>query len=224
MSDTNGRSKAQSVGTYGTSEKFTGLRQDLTTAPAWLTLKDSAARILIDFIRVYNIATNYDRDPTAATRPILYTFGMCAVTCSKNTFYRAMLELQEHGFLQGHWHHKRRRGQAQRWIASERWKHWRPDQAQLRILNDYNDRRGASCENPAQMQMPFVQRLAALNSAASRQPGNIVTVGQVMETMMEDACTKNGSPHPRPLNTLFAMPAKASSGATTRNRRTSFGE
>lgn len=224
MSNINGQKKAESVGTYGTAEKFTALRHDLLTAPAWLTLKDSAARILVDFIRVYNIATNYDRDPTVATKPILYTFGMCAVTCSKNTFYRAMVELQEHGFLQGHWNHKRRRGQAQRWIASERWKHWRPDQAQLRILNEYNERRASSCENPAQMQMPFVQRLGVLNSAHRAAAENIVSVGQIIETMTEETCTKNGSPHPRPMNALFADNSPRSNGSTRRTRRMSFGE
>lgn len=224
MSNGNGNGKTESIGTYGSAPQFTALRSDLTTSPAWLALKDSAARILIDFIRVYNIATNFDRDPGAVTRPILYTYGMCAVTCSKNTFYRAMIELQEHGFLQGHWQHKRRRGQAQRWIASTRWQTWKPDQAQLRLLNEYNDRRAASCENPAQMQMPFVQRLAVLNTLANSKPGDITRIGHVIETALEEACKQNDSHHRPHPNTLFDMPAKSSNGHSTRTRRTSFGE
>jgi hypothetical protein len=194
------------------------------TSPAWLCLDHSAARVLIDFIGVFYDRTNFDRDPTAAARPVLYSYGMCAVTLSKNTFYRALIQLQQHGFLQQAWNHKRNRGQMQRWIAIERWKYWAPDQAQLRVLNDYAARRASAPLDPNQLQLPFVQRLGTLNRATAPTPDNITHVSQVIETVLEAAWTKKDSRHQPPAPPTSTACSMISKPTRKRTQRTSFGE
>lgn len=223
------------VGTYGTSATFTALRQDLLSSAAWLTLRDSSARILIDFITRYNAETNYDRDPTATTKPVLYTFGDCALTCAKNTFYRSMRELQEHGFLEPYWKHRRRRGQATRWTASTRWQTWRPDLAQLRILNDYTTRRSSSVTDRAQQIFPFVTRLEVLNRMTEhdarravieddKRRAGIVHVGQVTQVITEELWTQRDSHRQAQQHQSSNTSAHNSRNGTKPRRRTMCGE
>lgn len=196
--------KFETQGTYGDSPKFIQLRDDLRTSAAFLCLSPVEQVILIDFIDHYNQATNFDRDPAKVTKPILYTFGMCAVTISKNTFYRSMEVIQEHGFINTHATAGTKRGQATRWLASIRWRIWKPDAAQLRILNGYNRRRTDSIEDPGQLRFPFVQSLQRLNAEASHRAelqrnthyeenDGPTAIEALTRSAVEDLCNKNGS-------------------------------
>ena len=178
MSEPRREKRPERIGIYGTSSRFVPLREDMRTSAAFLCLKPLAQIILIDFLSHYHRASNFDTSPTAQSTPILYTFGMCGCNVSKNSFYASMRSLQYNGFLQPHWTHKRRLGQAQRWLPNVTWKAYRPDQAQLRILNDYNDRRQQSIDDPNQMKIPFVADLHALNDRSQAPDSDIPAIAE----------------------------------------------
>lgn len=204
MNSTRKTMKFETQGTYGDSPKFIQLRDDLRTSPAYLCLSPVEQVVLIDFIDHYNQATNFDRDPSKVNKPILYTFGMCAVTISKNTFYRAMEVIQQHGFINVHATTDTKRGMATRWISSIRWRVWKPDAAQLRILNGYNRRRVESIEDPGQLRFAFVQSLSRLNAEAAHrvevqrnthyeENDGPTAIDALTRSAVEDLCNKNGS-------------------------------
>lgn len=193
MSTNGQQGKFETHGTYGSSPKFTRINEELSSSPAFLCLRPIEQMILIDFIKQYDSRTDYDRKPNAALTRVLYTFGMCALTTAKNTFYKSMLRLQEHGFIVPEYDGAPKRGSATRWLASGRWRTWSPDAAQLRILNGYNSRRSASCENPNQMRFPFVQNLNILNRAARHRPDNVTHIGHDVTVALEEAWTKSAS-------------------------------
>jgi hypothetical protein len=227
---------------FGESAQFVALRRDLLTSPAWLTLSSKAALVLIDYIDRHNKLTTYGRDGHLAARPMLYSFGMCAVAISKNTFYACMRELEEHGFLQPSLVHKRRSGHAAMWIATERWRMWNPDQAQLRLLNAYVTRRSQAIDNPDQQLFPWVtrlQRTPAREFPKSGAPGDprtneraaakghtpsngngIVHISQVTETIREELWNKSDSRHQRqPSRTSFLPDAHLSAATSGKGRR-----
>lgn len=168
------------LGMYGESKRFIPLRLDLAQSAAFLTLKALDQMILIDFMGKYQLTSNFDRSMDGYTTPILYTFGMCRWHLSKNSFYRAMRTLQHHQFVIPYWLHKRRRGQAQRWLPQSAWKNYTPDQAELRLLNDYNDRRQSSIEDPAQMTIEFVTNLTVLNKQITKEPGDPESIADII--------------------------------------------
>lgn len=195
MPSTNTTSKFATHGTYGLSEKFTQLRHDLISSAAFLTLKAIEQIILIDWIRVYNEATNYDRDESKITKPVIYTFGSCAVVVSKNTFYRAMRSLQLHGFVVDYNGTDYKRGYASRWLATTRWISWKPDQAQFRLLTGYRDRRAASVTDSAQLNFSFVTYMHQPRLVERGPRDSITSAGSVANEIVEELCNKNDSRH-----------------------------
>jgi hypothetical protein len=193
MSTTRPPSKSEIQGTYGESNKFIPLRDDLRRSAAWLCLSTKEQIILIDFISYYNSRTNFDRDHDACTKPILYTYGMCSVVISKNTFYKCLQRLEEHQFIYPHYTAEAVNGRATRWMSNTAWKAWKPDQAQLRLLNGYSRRRAASVENPNQLRFEFVEALQAMNRAARRAPAEISAVGNLTQGAIDDLCNRNDS-------------------------------
>ncbi len=172
----------EALGMYGASKRFTPLRDDLLNSPAFLSLRPIAALVLIDFMRLYNKRSNFDRDVRAYVDPIIYTYGMCNLLLSRNAFYASIRQLQHHAFIMAYWKVKRERGKAQRWVPCARWKTWTPDDPQLRLLNDYNDRRAQSIENPDQMPLQFVANLQALNSAKDHTEGEPESISQILRS------------------------------------------
>lgn len=182
-------------GTFGHSPKFTAIRDDLAASAAFLSLKPTAALILLDFIKHYNAATNWDRDESKLTKPIIYSFGMCALLVSKNTFHQAMRALQLHGFVIDFETSSSCRGRATRWLATTRWRSWSPDHAQLRLLNSYSHRRSSSCQNPDQLRFPFVTYLRKEKAAAESTAPNVTHVSQHTAAIVEEIWTQNASHH-----------------------------
>lgn len=180
-------------GTYGDSKNFIQLRDDLRSSAAFLSLSCTAQCILIDFISHYNTATNFDRDESKINKPILYTFGMCSQLISKNTFYRAMQDLQLHGFITDASDVDAKRGQANRWRSSIRWRGWKPDAAQLRLLNGYRERRSASAQDANQMKFPFVTYLSKAAQGALEERDGITPIGLVARTIVEEIWTQSDS-------------------------------
>jgi len=187
------KSKFETHGTYGHSPKFTPLRDDLLSSAAFLSLKPTDQAVLIDYIKHYNASTSFDRDESKLTKPVMYTFGMCAVLISKNTFYRSMVALQTHGFINDYHGNAYQRGKAARWTATTRWMAWRPDAAQLRLLNGYKTRREASVENPNQLAFPFITYMHRQPTPATPSADNITHVSQTTETILGELWTPNVS-------------------------------
>jgi hypothetical protein len=189
------KDKFETHGTYGHSPKFVPLRDDLRSSAAFLSLNGNEQMILVDFIGHYNVATNFDRDESKITKPVLYTFGMCGVQISKNTFYRSMLTLQRHGFVIDYAGTDYKRGKATRWLATTRWMSWRADAAQLRLLNEYKERRTGSAQDPNQLRFPFVTYMQRTPAGSSSPADGVAHISQVINTVMEEAWTQNDSHH-----------------------------
>jgi hypothetical protein len=185
--------KFETHGTYGASTKFTRLNEELNCSAAFICLRPVEQMILLDFIKHYDQRTDYDRKHDAALTRVLYTYGMCALTVAKNTFYRSMISLQEHGFILPEYTGEQKRGSATRWLSCTRWRSWSPTTAQLRILNNYNSRRSSSAENPNQTRFPFVQNLNVMNYAHRNGNGNVTHIAQDVTVAVEELWTRNGS-------------------------------
>jgi hypothetical protein len=188
--------KFETHGTYGHSPKFIQLRDDLMSSAAFLSLSTTDQAILIDFIKHYNAATNFDRDESKLTKPILYTYGMCAVLVSKNTFYRSMVTLQKHGFLIDYAGADYKRGKASRWLATTRWTGWKPDTAQVRLLNAYKDRRASSVQNTDQLRFPFITYMHRAITPTKTSNDNISHISASTAHILEEVWTTNASPRP----------------------------
>lgn len=187
--------KFETHGTYGHSPKFVQLRDDLMSSAAYLSLSCTDQAILVDFIKHYNTATNFDRDESKITKPVLYSFGMCAVLISKNTFYRSMVALQQHGFLIDYAGADYKRGKASRWLATTRWTSWRPDAAQIRLLNAYKDRRATSAQNPDQLRFPFVTYMHRSPNPTRPSSNGITHINAITQVILEDQWTQTDLRH-----------------------------
>jgi len=193
MATATAKGKFETHGTYGQSPKFVPLRDDLRSSAAFLSLNGNEQMILVDFIGHYNIATNFDRDAALINKPILYTYGMCGAQVSKNTFYRSTITLQRHGFIIDYQGNDYKRGKATRWLATSRWMSWRADAAQLRLLNEYKERRTASAQDPNQLRFPFITYLQREPKSSSSSAAGVTHISQVIQTVVEEAWTQNDS-------------------------------
>lgn len=173
------------LGVYGSSKSFIPVRKDLRESAAFLSLTASAQILLIDFMWHYLRKSDFDRSREDFTKPILYTWGMCGLLVGRTTFYRVMRQLQLHRFIMPHTTVRRRRGQAHRWRIDWGWKTWEPTHAQLLLLNDYNDRRAASIEDPNQLKLEFVSHLELLNKEIPTHPSDPKSMSDLLPEVLQ---------------------------------------
>lgn len=180
------RRPAPIIGVFGSSKSFIPIRADLRASAAFLSLTATAQTILIDFMWHYLRKSDFDRSRDDFTKPILYTWGMCGLLIGRTTFYRVMKQLQRHRFIMPHTTVRRKRGQAHRWRVDWGWKVWQPGHAQLILLNDYNDRRAASIEDPNQLKLEFVANIQELNREHSTKPDDPEAITEIIPKLFID--------------------------------------
>lgn len=185
--ETTARSRpAPIIGVFGKSKSFIPVRADLRQSASFLSLTASAQIILIDFMWHYLRKSDFDRSRADFTKPILYTWGMCGLLVGRTTFYRVMKQLQRHRFIMPHTTVRRKRGQAHRWRIDWGWKVWQPGHAQLLLLNDYNDRRAASIEDPNQLKLEFVANIRELNKESPTRPDDPQPISDIIPELFSD--------------------------------------
>ncbi len=111
----NGRKKPPTSRHYGSSI-FVRHYEELKLSNAYISLSHTGQLVLDDWLYHWSLATDFDsREPDHG---VPFAYSQCRKDLSKPAFYKARLELMQHGFIR-----RRRQGPGQRTLfkASTRW-------------------------------------------------------------------------------------------------------
>lgn len=175
---------------YGHHKQFIRLRHDILTSAAFLCLKHSAQLLVIDFIGYFEENAGYEVTQGDADKGIRYSYAMCRFIMSKNTFYAGLRALQQFRFIYPHPDSRPYKGQHQIWKPSTLWRQFRPGQADLVLLQRFNERRGQSIAMPGQEEFDFITGLDLGDGNPSTRDvpdkNAVSKVGDVLSRMLAD--------------------------------------